>query len=602
MIASSITISVVSSAISTSIPSASAASPGQGANFTCTSPGNDVMYNISTTAADGGTTQQINSVNPSTGAETTVVAVAAGVGEPNGLGITRNGTAAYYIDEAHAGTVYDYNAITQTTTPFADGNGSIGAVVAGAVDPANGIYYYATYAGGTATLYGFNTTTNTAISGIVATAPLAEAGGNNGDIAFDLLGNLYLVNSAAPGPGGVAVVRGPLPTTAAGTVLTSTVLTTSLPGATAAGGFNGIGFLNPGQLVVERINGTNQSVLYVLNPNTAAIISGPTTETGIDVDLGACSYNPSLIVQTNIVGRYGVGDQFGSSVTGGGITQGNTATTSGSSTGVQAAQVGPVIGVSGDTYTIAQTAASGSLSNYSTTYSCVDTVNSQTVASGSGASFSLPFPSPGSGETGPNVTCVFTETPVAQITLNTAMGSNRQSNTDQFTVAIHTGSASGPVVSDATNSTTTGSGSTVTSGTGTTGTFTATPGTTYYLTQAGSGTTNLSNYGVTITCSDANGVQTGLPTGAPFSGSFALTPVQGANISCTLTNTVTPNASLSIVKSATQSSFSAVGNTITYSFVVTNTGNVTLSAVGVTDTQSAPAGALTTGPTCQALT
>lgn len=42
----------------------------------------------------------------------------------------------------------------------------------------------------------------------------------------------------------------------------------------------------------------------------------------------------------------------------------------------------------------------------------------------------------------------------------------------------------------------------------------------------------------------------------------------------------------------------ALGQTVTYSLVVTNTGNVALTDVSVSDTQTSPAGALTSGPTC----
>ena len=47
--------------------------------------------------------------------------------------------------------------------------------------------------------------------------------------------------------------------------------------------------------------------------------------------------------------------------------------------------------------------------------------------------------------------------------------------------------------------------------------------------------------------------------------------------------TAVPDAAIGIVKSASVNSFSAAGTTITYSYRVTNTGNVTLESVGVTD-------------------
>ena len=84
----------------------------------------------------------------------------------------------------------------------------------------------------------------------------------------------------------------------------------------------------------------NVSVLTKLNPTTGASIAGPTplssnAQTFLNVDLAACSLNPTLSLQENIVGRYAPGDQFGLKITGGGITGGNTATTTGSATGVQ---------------------------------------------------------------------------------------------------------------------------------------------------------------------------------------------------------------------------------------------------------------------------
>ncbi len=65
--------------------------------------------------------------------------------------------------------------------------------------------------------------------------------------------------------------------------------------------------------------------------------------------------------------------------------------------------------------------------------------------------------------------------------------------------------------------------------------------------------------------------------------------------------TASPAPALTIVKSSTTTAVSALGFVIAYSFAVTNSGNVTLAGVGVTDTQAAPASALTTTPTCQSL-
>lgn len=199
-------------------------------------------------------------------------------------------------------------------------------------------------------------------------------------------------------------------------------------------------------------------------------------------------------------------------------------------------------------------------------------------------------------------TCTYTNTanpPTIQLTK--ALGNNRVANTDQFTVQIRTGSASGAVVNSTANSTTTGSGSVVTAGTGTTGVFTAAAGTQYFLTEAASGSTVLGNYDATITCTDASGIQAGLPSGAAFSGSLAITPVGGAAISCTLTNA--PNqVDLSITKTNTfapgdpsdhANDTLVSGATTTYTLVVTNNGPATVTGAAVTD----PAGTRT-GLTC----
>jgi uncharacterized repeat protein (TIGR01451 family) len=66
----------------------------------------------------------------------------------------------------------------------------------------------------------------------------------------------------------------------------------------------------------------------------------------------------------------------------------------------------------------------------------------------------------------------------------------------------------------------------------------------------------------------------------------------------TATVSIPPSPSLTVLKSASPATVSEVGQAVTYSFLVTNTGNVTEKDITLTDTQSAPAGALTSGPAC----
>ena len=77
------------------------------------------------------------------------------------------------------------------------------------------------------------------------------------------------------------------------------------------------------------------------------------------------------------------------------------------------------------------------------------------------------------------------------------------------------------------------------------------------------------------------------------------TPVTSTPSTAVVTATQTPG--IGIVKSASPTTITQAGQTVTYTYVATNTGNVTLTGVGVADTQSAPAGALATAPACQSL-
>jgi uncharacterized repeat protein (TIGR01451 family) len=89
---------------------------------------------------------------------------------------------------------------------------------------------------------------------------------------------------------------------------------------------------------------------------------------------------------------------------------------------------------------------------------------------------------------------------------------------------------------------------------------------------------------------DTGSVSANTPTG--------VTPATVSGSSKPVTVTITQTPGLKTVKSVTSTGpYNTVGQAITYQFVVTNTGNVTLSNVVVTDAPT-----LTSGPTCSGLT
>ncbi|SEA65022.1 DUF7507 domain-containing protein [Leifsonia sp. 21MFCrub1.1] len=76
----------------------------------------------------------------------------------------------------------------------------------------------------------------------------------------------------------------------------------------------------------------------------------------------------------------------------------------------------------------------------------------------------------------------------------------------------------------------------------------------------------------------------GLPPATPSDP----TPPRTSSPESTLTVSVPPSASLTVAKSSTTTSVDQVGDEVPYTFVVTNTGNVTLTAITVDDQVAAP--------------
>ena len=102
------------------------------------------------------------------------------------MGITKGGTAIYVVNQTPArvngAIIHGYDSGTRTWTSYPRGSSGTRGFVAGAVDPANDIYYYVAYAKGTVntpgtgTVYGFDTHTNTPIGGTIATFDRKHSG------------------------------------------------------------------------------------------------------------------------------------------------------------------------------------------------------------------------------------------------------------------------------------------------------------------------------------------------------------------------------------------------------------------------------------------
>ena len=303
-------------------------------------------------------------------------------------------------------------------------------------------------------------------------------------------------------------------------------------------------------------------------------------------DLASCAYNGSLTVQKNIVGRVAPTDQFTMTITGGGVSSGNTGTTTGSSTGVQTSPgsvAGPIVGIPGTSYTVTETPASGSgtsLSNYATTWSCT---NLPSASSGVGTTFTLSFPQP-IGNTGASVVCTFTNTPASIAVTKTPNPSstNAAGQTINYSYAV-TNSGPVPLTGVTVADTQTSPAGPLTSGptcVGLTNPTATCSGSTVATLAAG----QVAQFTASYVVSQADMDNGSIGDSATASGAAP----SGAAVSATTTSSVTATQSpqISLTKSANPTTYSGPGTPITYSYAVENTGNVTLSSATVTDPMS----------------
>ncbi|MEJ6490603.1 tandem-95 repeat protein, partial [Leucobacter sp. USCH14] len=326
----------------------------------------------------------IVAVNPATRAVTNSV-TAPGSTTLNQLGVSVDGR---FLMVTNPTTVYRYSTDTEQWASVARPSPSTVANTMGGVDPRTGYLFYGGQVSGTNnfTFSRYNPATNTLIPGIVTvTAP--NPPGGNGDLVFDRLGNMYFVAAATSATPGGQIYRADVEGLDAGTA-------TAVPiGANIdVGGVNSISFGADGYLYlfgtgtffkVSPITGdrVEQGALSPVTPLTD-LGSRATPRT---IDLASSGAAPDA--------------PFDVAIGGPGISVGNTGTADPDGT----ADVGPIIVLPNETYTVTQTPKPGNIAIYDTTWTCTDVVSNAVVQSGEGNNGSFVFPA-----NSPGVSCSFT--------------------------------------------------------------------------------------------------------------------------------------------------------------------------------------------------
>ncbi|MDU1122472.1 MAG: hypothetical protein E7A10_02120, partial [Dermabacter sp.] len=310
-------------------------------------------------------------------------------------------------------------------------------LIAGAVNPADGRYYFGGYHQAQNSAGGYNLYFN--LRSIdpkdgrlrhVAQIPVESKNNRyslndaNGDIVFDEAGNFHLLFAKAPSNGSsqvklVSLSTDALPTENSGGL--QQVQANSIASRMIKSGdgvANSLATDSDGSLIVA----TTTSV-FTYDPTSFAfdrVATGINGTSGmINTDLASCNYPPTLEVRKNVVDRAAESDQF--KLTADDQSESGvfaTAETRGSNKGVQDDQIGPAIVRSGEEYLIREQMTSGSastLDKYTTSVECRahyrngDSVQ-LSLAEKSAHEYGVTIPE--TTERGaPNVVCTYTNDP-----------------------------------------------------------------------------------------------------------------------------------------------------------------------------------------------
>lgn len=224
----------------------------------------------------------------------------------------------------------------------------------------------------------------------VGTIPVGSTTNQNGDIAFDNNGNLYLVTGPKDTPEYrvITITKNSLESANGGKLKYTSTPTMSLPSSFNSG-FGGLAFDAKGQMYLGA-----SSKIVKANPTTGKLLDesdDPYATTDHSSDLASCGHPPTITLLKDLPeGRIRTSDQFVLTLyqpnqpTDGTQVYGQT-TTQGDKSGIQANQVGPLpINVPG-TYKFGEQMADGSgsvLDAYSKTFKCVQEGKKAPIAEG----------------------------------------------------------------------------------------------------------------------------------------------------------------------------------------------------------------------------
>ncbi len=372
----------------------------------------------------------LSQVDIATGA-TTTVATWPGVTSVNGLGIGANGSVAYAFNRSSDSTdiasilkytpggsaaalpdsAYTTRAGNTPTSTIVDGG-----IVAGALDLTSNRFLFGKFNGGFFYLWSFTESSpNSTGFRYLGRFSTGAATVGNGDMAFDSVGNLFVLGSASSGTSSTAtiftVTASTLAGAAGGTLAVNATIPATLTGMNAGQALTsitGLAFSPRGTMYLSSSTDTSASTgMYEFDATTFVRVPGTPRISLAAVDLASCASPASITVQKNVVGRIAPADQFQLTVARDG-TPAATATTSGAATGLQAAQVGPLPVAAGSTLTIAEAMVTGStspISAYTIVYECWS--EGVRITTGSTASASVTVPD----RLSTSVNCTFFNSP-----------------------------------------------------------------------------------------------------------------------------------------------------------------------------------------------